>query len=94
MAVLLFMTGLSAAIGEAFVCMFTLSWVFRFDRKTHATAYFPALSADPLLIWNYGTMAILSFASGIGFWLSVRNLDRHEDELNNLPEGHLVSEKQ
>jgi POT family proton-dependent oligopeptide transporter len=34
-------------------------------------------------------MAVLSFLSGVAFWYSVRNLDRREDELNNLPEGHL-----
>lgn len=56
--------------------------------------FFTALSADPLLIWNYGTMAVLSFLSGVAFWYSVRGLDRREDELNNLPEGHLVVEKE
>jgi POT family proton-dependent oligopeptide transporter len=71
MAVFLFMTAISSAIGEAFV----------------------SLSADPLLVWNYGTVAVLSFLSGVAFWYSVRGLDRREDELNNLPEGHLVSDK-
>ena len=28
---------------------------------------FTALSADPLLIWNYGTMAVLSFLSDLRF---------------------------
>lgn len=91
MAVFLFMSAISSAIGEAFVCMSTPSCNPEFTE----TQYFflAALSADPLLVWNYGAVGILSFFSGVGFWYSVRNLDRREDELNNLPEGHLVLEK-
>lgn len=48
-----------------------------------------SLALDPLLVWNYGSVAILSFIAGIGFWLSVRHLDAAEDELNNLDEGHV-----
>lgn len=50
---------------------------------------FVALAADPLLVWNYGSMAVAAFIGGCLFWLSVRKLDAREDELNNLPEGHL-----
>ncbi|KAF2396099.1 PTR2-domain-containing protein [Trichodelitschia bisporula] len=63
----LFMTALSAALGEAFV----------------------PLSEDPLLVWNYGSMAVISFIAGILFYLYYRDLDRQEDELNMLPTGHV-----
>ncbi|KAF9496293.1 peptide transporter PTR2A [Pleurotus eryngii] len=50
---------------------------------------FVALSADPLLVWNYGTMAVIATISGAILWWLVRDLDRREDELNNMAEGHL-----
>jgi POT family proton-dependent oligopeptide transporter len=50
---------------------------------------FVSLSADPLLVWNYGVMAVLALITGVVFWLSVRDLDAKEDELNNLTEGHI-----
>ena len=50
---------------------------------------FVTLSADPLLVWNYGVMAVLSFVGGVAFWLTYRGLDRDEDKLNMLPTGHL-----
>ncbi|KAF8438013.1 POT family-domain-containing protein [Boletus edulis BED1] len=48
---------------------------------------FVSLSTDPLLIWNYGSIAVLAGVTGIVFWLSVRKLDKEEDKLNNLTEG-------
>ncbi|OMP84971.1 putative peptide transporter ptr2 [Diplodia seriata] len=63
----LFMSAISAAIGEAF----------------------NPLSADPLLVWNYGSMAVISFVGGSLFWLSYRELDAQEDQLNMLPTGHM-----
>ncbi|CAM1508353.1 Fc.00g052010.m01.CDS01 [Cosmosporella sp. VM-42] len=45
------------------------------------------LAADPLLIWNYGVVAILAFIAGTCFYLQFHSLDIHEDELNELPEG-------
>jgi len=71
MAFNLFMSAISAAIGEAFV----------------------SLSADPLLVWNYGVMAVLSFIGGVCFWFQYRSLDADEDRLNQLPTGHLVATK-
>jgi POT family proton-dependent oligopeptide transporter len=64
----LFMSAISAAIGEGFV----------------------TLSADPLLVWNYGTMAVLSFVGGTFFFIQFRQLDADDDKLNMLPEGNLV----
>lgn len=66
MAVFLFMSALSSAIGEAFV----------------------SLSADPLLVWNYGVMGVLAAVSGVIFWFQYRHLDQQEDELNAIAEGH------
>lgn len=48
-----------------------------------------ALSADPLLIWNYGTMGVLAALAGIVFWFTFRHLDREEDALNELAEGRV-----
>jgi len=45
------------------------------------------LSADPLLVWNYAVVAIISAVGGSLFWLQFRGLDRDEDKLNELPEG-------
>ncbi|KFA61279.1 hypothetical protein S40285_05514 [Stachybotrys chlorohalonatus IBT 40285] len=47
------------------------------------------LAADPLLVWNYGVVAILAFIAGCLFWIQFRHLDKMEDQLNNLPEGHV-----
>jgi proton-dependent oligopeptide transporter, POT family len=68
----LFMTAISAAIGQGLV----------------------ALSADPLLVWNYGVVGVLSFIGGTGFWLQYRGLDKQEDALNMLPTGHVGTKAQ
>lgn len=49
---------------------------------------FVPLVEDPLLVWNYGSMAVLAFFAGIGFWFTFRKLDKEEDELNNIEGGH------
>jgi len=46
-----------------------------------------ALSADPLLVWNYGVVAVIAFFGGLGFWFSFRQLDRDDDKLNMLQES-------
>ncbi len=53
-----------------------------------------ALSTDPLLTWNYGAFAVVSFFAGIGFWLSFRHLDAEEDALNSLATGHIGTSAQ
>ncbi|KAH9478248.1 putative peptide transporter ptr2 [Psilocybe cubensis] len=50
---------------------------------------FVSLSGDPLLVWNYGVISVMIFVTGSLFWWSVRDLDAKEDELNNIPEGHM-----
>lgn len=43
-----------------------------------------ALSTDPLLLWNYGFVAILAFVGGNLFILTHYKLDREEDRMNKL----------
>ena len=52
-------------------------------------SFLVALSADPLLVWNYGVMGVLALMAGAIFWWSVTDLDAKEDELNNLATGHV-----
>lgn len=52
------------------------------------------LSTDPLLVWNYGSMAVIAFVAGILFYLSFMAVDRDEDILNNLPTGHIATSSQ
>ncbi|KAG1724702.1 POT family-domain-containing protein [Suillus paluster] len=54
---------------------------------------FVSLSLDPLLVWNYAISAILAGVGGILFWIVVRKLDKEEDTLNNLADGHFESDK-
>ncbi|KAK4229601.1 POT family-domain-containing protein [Podospora fimiseda] len=49
-----------------------------------------SLADDPLLVWNYGVVAILAVVGGICFWLQFRGLDKMEDELNLLPKGEVA----
>jgi len=51
------------------------------------------LSKDPLLIWNYGVFAVVAFIGGGLFILQFRNLDREEEALNNLPQGHVEADE-
>jgi hypothetical protein len=53
---------------------------------------FVALSNDPLLVWNYGSMGVLAGLAGIFFWMHVSKLDAQADELNNLADGQFVME--
>lgn len=47
------------------------------------------LSADPLLIWNYSSVAIIAFVTGIMFWwFFTRPWDKHEEEMNMLKESN------
>ena len=69
----------------SFVCNFLL----RPLNISPRTLSLPALSTDPLLVWNYGVMAALALMTGVVFWWSVSDLDAKEDELNNLAAGHV-----
>lgn len=48
-----------------------------------------SLSTDPLLVWNYASMAVIAFVAGCLFWRSHRHLDEEEDSLNQLPAGRV-----
>lgn len=51
-----------------------------------------SLSADPLLVWNYGVVGVIAAVTGVLFWFTFRDLDAQEDELNELARGHLHSD--
>ncbi|KAF1962904.1 MFS peptide transporter-like protein Ptr2 [Byssothecium circinans] len=55
---------------------------------------FTPLTTDPHLVWNYGSVAIISFVTGIAFFFAYRSMDRNEDKLNLLPTGHIGSQAQ
>ncbi|ROV90626.1 hypothetical protein VMCG_10022 [Cytospora schulzeri] len=42
------------------------------------------LAGDPNWVWNYGSVAIIAAAGGVGFWACFRHLDKEEDAWNNL----------
>jgi proton-dependent oligopeptide transporter, POT family len=52
-----------------------------------------ALSADPLLVWNYGIVAVLSGLGGIAFWFNFRKLDSEEDRLNMLKTSTYIGKR-
>jgi len=51
---------------------------------------FTGLARDPLLVWLYTTVAIISTCGGTGFWICFRKLDKEEDALNALPESTYI----
>jgi len=85
-------TGLEYAFTKAPTNMRSLVMaVFLFTSAVAAALgeAFVALSEDPLLVWNYGSMAVLASIAGTLFWLSVRKLDAKEDQLNEMQTGHV-----
>lgn len=62
MAVNLFMSAVSSAIGQGLT----------------------ALSTDPLLVWNYGVVAVIAFVGGALFWFCFHKLDADEDAWNSI----------
>ena len=48
---------------------------------------FVPLAGDPLLVWLYTVIAIISFVGGVVFWWSFRGVNHDDDHLNALPEG-------
>jgi len=89
-------TGLEYAFSKAPKNMRSLVMsVFLFQSALSAALgeAFVSLSADPLLVWNYGAMGVLSAIGGTCFWFQYRSLDKEEDHLNMLPTGNLVKTK-
>ncbi|KAL8725644.1 MAG: hypothetical protein Q9166_007221 [cf. Caloplaca sp. 2 TL-2023] len=54
---------------------------------------FVSLSADPLLVWNYTVISILTAVACAGFWAAHRKLDKEEDKLNFIPESSFKGRK-
>jgi POT family proton-dependent oligopeptide transporter len=57
-----------------------------------AQAFVP-LATDPLLVWLYVAIGILTFFGWIAFWWTFRSLDKENDALDKLPEGSFHSEE-
>ncbi|CAN9190212.1 unnamed protein product [Alternaria alternata] len=55
-----------------------------------AQAFVP-LAGDPLLVWLYMSIAILTFLGWVGFAWTFRTLDKENDMLDKLPEGGFQS---
>jgi POT family proton-dependent oligopeptide transporter len=83
-------TGLEFAFTKApknMRSLVTSYWHFMSAFSNALGQAFVSLSEDPLLVWNYTTVAILAFIGGILFWLHQRPTDRLEDRLNMLPDS-------
>lgn len=51
------------------------------------------LSEDPLLVWNYGSVAVVAAAGGVGFYLTFRKADAEEDAMNNLQQSKFLGNR-
>ncbi|KAF2866264.1 POT family-domain-containing protein [Massariosphaeria phaeospora] len=49
-----------------------------------------SLAEDPLLVWNYGVVAVLAFIGGVLFWFHQRPTDKREDIMNMLPDSNYI----
>lgn len=52
-----------------------------------------ALADDPLLVWNYGLVAVIAAVGGVLFYLDNYKIDREEDKLNQLPGARYTNRK-
>jgi POT family proton-dependent oligopeptide transporter len=52
-----------------------------------------ALAEDPLLVWNYGVVAVLAFVGGVCFWLTHGKEDKDEDRMNMLKKSEFLGRK-
>ncbi|KAI8942605.1 hypothetical protein NX059_000659 [Plenodomus lindquistii] len=86
-------TGLEFAFTKApknMRSLVTSYWHFMSAFSNAIGQAFVSLSEDPLLVWNYATVAILAFVGGILFWLHQRKTDAREDIMNMLPDSNYV----
>jgi len=87
-------TGLEYAFSKAPKNMRSLVtgmfWFTHAFSSAIAQAFVP-LAGDPLLVWLYMSIAILTFLGWVGFAWTFRSLDRENDELDKLPEGGFQS---
>jgi POT family proton-dependent oligopeptide transporter len=89
-------TGLEFAFTKApknMRSLVTSYWHFMSAFSNALGQAFVSLSEDPLLVWNYTTVAILAFIGGILFWLHQRPTDKQEDALNMLADSTYVGKK-
>ncbi|KAJ3568429.1 hypothetical protein NP233_g5723 [Leucocoprinus birnbaumii] len=96
MAVFLFMPAIASAIGEAFDCTTASPLLVLPTYTLTSLSIFLSLafSDDPLLVWNYGVMAVLAFTCGCVMWFFLWKLDSQEEELNYIAEAIMVDHKQ
>ncbi|KAF2816028.1 MFS peptide transporter-like protein Ptr2 [Mytilinidion resinicola] len=90
-------TGLEYAFTKAPTNMRSLVtsyWHFMSAFSNAIGQAFVSLSDDPLLVWNYATVAILAAVGGVLFWLQNQRLDKREDKLNMLPDSTYLGRKQ
>ncbi|KAF2129661.1 PTR2-domain-containing protein [Dothidotthia symphoricarpi CBS 119687] len=86
-------TGLEFAFTKApknMRSLVTSYWHFMSAFSNAIGQAFVSLSEDPLLVWNYGVVAVLAFAGGVLFWFHQRGTDKKEDALNMLPDSNYV----
>ncbi|KAF2013588.1 MFS peptide transporter-like protein Ptr2 [Aaosphaeria arxii CBS 175.79] len=55
---------------------------------------FTPLTNDPHLVWNYASVAIIAFATGVLFYIAYYRTDQEEQKLNLLPTGHFGTKEQ
>ena len=80
MSVFMFMSAIASVVGELFVGKSPPN----IRRESHSYFLLTALSADPLLVWNYAILSVLAAVAGVLFWRQFRDLDAREDELNSI----------
>ncbi|KAH7395394.1 POT family-domain-containing protein [Phaeosphaeria sp. MPI-PUGE-AT-0046c] len=86
-------TGLEFAFTKApknMRSLVTSYWHFMSAFSNALGQAFVSLSEDPLLVWNYTSVAILAFIGGVLFWFHQRPTDKQEDKLNMLPDSVYV----
>lgn len=88
-SVALFMNAVSSAIGFALVSLAEVRIMLLDPCEDSTDADTNCSSQDPLLVWNYTTVAILAAIGGSLFYIQFRKLDQEEDQLNMLPKGKL-----
>lgn len=80
-------TGLEYAFSKAPTNMRSLVMAVNLLMNAFSSAIAQALvglANDPLLVWNYGVVAVLAFIGGALFWICFRKLDSEEDKWNMI----------
>ncbi|KKY27564.1 putative oligopeptide transporter [Phaeomoniella chlamydospora] len=90
-------TGLEYAYSNAPANMRSLVmgfYLFTSAISAALTQAFVGLSADPLLVWLYGSVAIIAGIGGVMFWVFFRGWDKDEEKMNLLPESEWIGANQ